>query len=460
MFDKKDIAICKGLKNQQTHRNGVIQAVRNKDNSLSFVFKKRIQGTKRNPLGLLIAKYPSGTDVNLKHINETALNWTHMCEEGKHPKEFNAYQKELEEQHDKIEKKLLEDKERTFGWVFNKYNERKKDNGQNTESTLKDRIKSINTICPDWMGVAFTSINYEVVYDRFNQHASQRNYRGSKGSRGASNTWARYMKAIWTNAIKFKYVDDNPFILLEEEMGGFQSGEEEYNYLLPSETSTIMDTMQDVSGFYDLRYGREVQLWACVLLLLTGLRLNEVLSLKWSNVYLKAPIPHFIFPLGTRKQKTILYAVPIILMMKHVFKNMNRHKKNDYVFPSYKVKDSHIKDIDYGLEELEPASLKGESNIVMGDIKRVESFTAKTLRRTWTQVGVKLGYDLNILNYITGRSSSLKSSTAIGSYMTASLETAVPYFENIIMTLTEGSEDLENMMTDNEDKNIEATPTF
>ena len=144
MFDKKDIAICKGLKNQQTHRNGVIQAVRNKDNSLSFVFKKRIQGTKRNPLGLLIAKYPSGTDVNLKHINETALNWTHMCEEGKHPKEFNAYQKELEEQHDKIEKKLLEDKERTFGWVFNKYNERKKDNGQNTESTLKDRIKSIN----------------------------------------------------------------------------------------------------------------------------------------------------------------------------------------------------------------------------------------------------------------------------------------------------------------------------
>ena len=69
-------------------------------------------------------------------------------------------------------------------------------------------------------------------------------------------------------------------------------------------------------------------------------------------------------------------------------------------------------------------------------------------------------YDLNILNYITGRSSSLKSSTAIGSYMTASLETAVPYFENIIMTLTEGSEDLENMMTDNEDKNIEATPTF
>ena len=106
------------------------------------------------------------------------------------------------------------------------------------------------------------------------------------------------------------------------------------------------------------------------------------------------------------------------------------------------------------MEELKPSSLKDDSNIVMGDIKRVESFTAKTLRRTWTQVGVKLGYDLNILNYITGRSTNLKSSTAIGSYMTASLETAVPYFEKIIMALTEGSEILENLMVENEDNSI------
>ena len=450
MFDKKDITICKALKHPSSHRNGVVQAIRNKDTSLSFVFKKRIKGSKRNPLGLLITKYTSDSAIDLNHINEVALNWTKICEEGKHPKEYHV---ELNDLSEAIAKEK-ENEARTFEWVFNKYNDRKLDSGQNTESTIKDRVKSINTICPDWLPVAFTSINYEQVYDRFNQHASQRNYRGSKGSRGATNTWARYMKAIWTNAIKFGYVKDNPFILLEEEMGGFQSGEEEYNYLLPSETSTIIDTMNDVSGYYNVRYGREVQLWACILLLLTGLRLNEVLSLKWSNVYLKAPIPHFIFPLGTRKQKKVLYAVPIVLMMEHVFKKMKKHKVNDYVFPSYKVKDSYIKDVDYGLEELKPSSLKGDSNIVMGDIKRVESFTAKTLRRTWTQIGVKLGYDLNILNYITGRSTNLKSSTAIGSYMTASLETAVPYFENIIMALTEGSQVLENMMIDNEDNSI------
>ena len=59
MFDKKDITICKALKHHESHRNGVIQAIRNKDSSLSFVFKKRIKGSKRNPLGLLITKYSS-----------------------------------------------------------------------------------------------------------------------------------------------------------------------------------------------------------------------------------------------------------------------------------------------------------------------------------------------------------------------------------------------------------------
>ena len=442
MLGKKDITICKGLKNKQTHRNGVIQALRNKDDSLSFVFKKRIKGTKRNPLGLLIAKYPSDTEVNLNYINTTALSWTRICELGQHPKEFQI----------KVDDKAVEDlieeenKQRTFEWIFNKYNQRKQDNGQNTESTLKDRIKSINTICPDWLGIPFTSISYSDIYDRFNQHATQRNYRGSKGSRGASNTWARYMKAIWTNAIKFKYVDDNPFILLEEEMGGFQSGEEQHNYLLPSETSAIIDNMRNVSKNYDIQYGRSTQLWACVLLLLTGLRLSEVLSLKWSNVYLKAEVPHFIFPLGTRKQRKIVYAVPIVNIMQNVFKAQNKVRVNDYVFPSYKNRESYIRDVDYALQILRPSTLDTSSNIVMGKIKRVESFTAKTLRRTWTQVGVSLGYDLTILNYITGRSSTLKSATAIGSYITPSLETAVPYYEKIVMTLTDGSDVLQEKM--------------
>ena len=450
MFASKDISISKSLKFPNSHRNGVIQAVRNKDSSLSFLFKKRIKGLKRHPLGLLITKYHADSEIDLNYINEVAVNWTRICEQGRHPKKYLV---ELEEKA-VVEQKQKENKERTFEWVFNKYNERKLDNGQNTESTIKDRVKSINTICPDWLPVAFASINYEKIYDRFNQHASQRNYRGSVGSRGASNTWARYMKAIWTNAIKFGYVKENPFVLLEEEMGGFQSGEEEYNYLLPSETSTIIDTMQDVAGYYNLKYGRETQLWACILLLLTGLRLNEVLSLKWQDVFLKAPIPHFVFPLGTRKQRKILYAVPIVLMMKNVFMAMEKVKKNEYVFPSYKNKDSHIKEVDYALKELKP-SFKADGNIVLGNIKRVETFTAKTLRRTWTQVGVILGYDLNILNYITGRSSKLKSSTAIGTYISSGLETSVPYFEKIIMALTEGSEVLENMMTDNEDKRIE-----
>ena len=193
-----------------------------------------------------------------------------------------------------------------------------------------------------------------------------------------------------------------------------------------------------------------------VLLLYTGLRLKEVIKLKWEHVFLPndmvkgnkhfntAVIPHFIFPKGSRKQKQIPYAVPIVWGMLEVFRQMMLVRTNEYVFKSAKIKSSHISTIDYALKRLRPPSLDDPklNTTGVGDALRIEKFTQVTLRRTWTNIGVSLGYDLNMLNFISGRSKSLKSSTSIKSYTSQSLQTAIPYFKNIIKELHNNDEEV------------------
>ena len=61
-----------------------------------------------------------------------------------------------------------------------------------------------------------------------------------------------------------------------------------------------------------------------------------------------------------------------------------------------------------------------------------EELSAITLRRTWTQIGLELGYDTNILNVLSGRSKNLGTKTALGSYTSANLKMAVSFYEQII----------------------------
>ena len=71
--------------------------------------------------------------------------------------------------------------------------------------------------------------------------------------------------------------------------------------------------------------------------------------------------------------------------------------------------------------------------LVIGIIISVlEELSTITLRRTWTQVGLDLGYDTNILNILSGRSKNLGTQTALGSYTSANLKIAVSFYEQII----------------------------
>ena len=67
-----------------------------------------------------------------------------------------------------------------------------------------------------------------------------------------------------------------------------------------------------------------------------------------------------------------------------------------------------------------------------GECESIKSKKFEELRRTWTQIGLELGYYTNILNVLSGRSKNLGTKTALGSYTSANLKMAVNFYEQII----------------------------
>ena len=120
--------------------------------------------------------------------------------------------------------------------------------------------------------------------------------------------------------------------------------------------------------------------------------------------------------------------------MKFIFERMQAVRRNEYVFPSRKINYCHYDRLDSAFKFLRPPQLDNPKINTTGLVneKRVEELSAITLRRTWTQIGLELGYDTNILNVLSGRSKNLGTKTALGSYTSANLKMAVSFYEQII----------------------------
>jgi len=497
----------------------------NYDTTVSLILRKKIKGNK-SPVSLLLGKIPIDNEEDMV---SKAMQYSKLCTEGIHPKKWEEEQARIEAEKEKKKKS----KEHTLGTILEQYNIAKLNLEQNVAATIRDRNNCIKSICGDWLDTPITKIDYEMIYNRFQDWSSQR------GSKGRAKTWGSYCQAIWEFAFRRRYISANIFKQLKDEVGGFTSNQETYNFLTPSECSYLYDkalqySEEDWQGEVDYS---QVKGWdtahfhnftekrmAMILLLLTGLRLNEVLKLKWEQVFLNKKffppniksnkallehdldnynvidddaIPHIFFDKGTRKQKKIQLAIPIVSAMEQVFyfmtryrqsycidengKKFNWHKKLDYdirrlknrspenikkyrhkknreyaalkkevspyVFPSNKNIGSHITDIDSALLECTPPTLNtSDNNIGVGKIKRVEKLTAKTLRRTFSQIGLYLKFDINTLEFITGRTATLKTTSAFGSYVSNHLQQSIEPYEKIIMAILNNSDYLEDVV--------------
>jgi integrase len=77
---------------------------------------------------------------------------------------------------------------------------------------------------------------------------------------------------------------------------------------------------------------------AIKLLIYTGCRKNEVLSIKWEDVYLEESYFHL------KDSKAGKRDVPLNEISKKILLETHRHRDNPYVFPSVRLKNNHIKD--------------------------------------------------------------------------------------------------------------------
>ena len=393
-----------------------LKAIRIPSGKTVFRIQKRIKTSYcSSPFNGTIGSFP---EMSIKEAELEALRICALCDKGIHPREY-------EREKTNIELSLIKEKKRqvqTLGEVLEKYVSNKRLQQQNNENYIKERDNCLKAICSDWFNESIVNISFPEVEERFNKVAY------TKGTLGRAKSWARYMKAIFEWAKQRNYIDNNPFTRLKAEVKTFQSGTRENNYLLPEEAKYIYDKVKHSNKI-------NVGHYAIALLLTTGLRKSEALTLKWSNVFISdVDTPYFLFDLGTRKQKHIKYAVPIVPKMKFIFDRMQTVRRNEYVFPSRKINYCHYDRLDSAFRFLRPPQLDNPKINTTGLVneKRVEQLSAITLRRTWTQIGLELGYDTNILNVLSGRSKNLGTKTALGSYTSANLIMAVRFYKQII----------------------------
>ena len=307
-----------GLSAKRLARNGKI----------AFRWHKRIRNSKDYPTYTL--GYYSGGSLN--DIRMIALSYNSKADEGINPRDFYE---NLERQKSRSSKTLRE--------VLKEYERRKFED--NTDSTRKERNGQINSMWGDYLDRPISDLNISSVDNRFQEWKSQR------GAEVSARNGSRHLNALLNHAKKFKYIDDNPFDQLPE-LKIFKHERYRNIYLLPVENVTLLEGLIDLAddskmGIEKLKMSSKYKKsWSSgyslvgyrviELLLYSGMRVNEIKSLKWDQVKLEGntdwdkDIPYFELNLSKQKQR---FAIPITKSMMNLFKFL-KSKNYDprYVF--------------------------------------------------------------------------------------------------------------------------------
>jgi integrase len=175
--------------------------------------------------------------------------------------------------------------------------------------TVSDMRKAFNQVFPDWMGKPITRITPAMVAQRHHEH-------GEQHSKARANLGMRYLRALFNFAVS-KYKDDegraliaeNPVKALSETRAWYRV-DRRSTLIKPHEIKPWFGAVlnlpsRDIGDYF-------------VTLLLTGLRRDEALNLKWSEIDLKARTLTVLDPKNRRD-----HTLP---MGDHLFAIMTRRK--------------------------------------------------------------------------------------------------------------------------------------
>ena len=356
------------------------------------------------------------------HLNRAILNaqakathYASLMSEGIDPRD--------KEKADKLDKLR---KEKTLGELLKDYeHSRIAFNRGNAKKTMSDRRGTLEIIYGIWFDRPVTSITREELMEKYYEYNSGQNDKQPQAKKGV-----RYLRSVLNFGINtLKVLKENPCDVFKN-LISMKSNMDNTQFLKPSETvklcrflDALLDTYgKDKNGLlkeYNLdkkaisQY--ELQSYNAIkLMLYSGLRLNEVLKLRWKDVYLEATElnegAYFETVIENRKQGTA-FGVPIIAEMREVFSrqkmlqsmvsgddmyeiinNNEPPKLMEYVFPSPKT-DKHMTKVVDAFKYL---------NQLMPDLISASKLGANQLRHTFATLAYNVGYSMTDIDIMTG----------------------------------------------------------
>ena len=391
-------------------------------------------------------------EIGIDEAEDTARLYRKLIDGGVHPRDYEAEQAEncRKEEAEKIAKSM------TLRDLLADYEKSRELFGrENAPSTIQRRRNATNLIWAEYMDQPISAITKQVVLDKIDEWSSQRFWRGRRGSRGAVHTSCAEMSAMYNYAKTMDRIDQNPFDIRKNRATKRDRKENRtpIYYLLIDECKDLFgwidkfqsplenkELLERIFGSREytatVRRQRQIQYDAIALTLLTGLRLAEVLSLKWGQIYLEpdtwgtAKGPWFEF---TKSKQDEPMGVPITRQMMPYFQNCLTRKEahnpdeprpnyKDYLFPSLRT-DEPITTTRVAYAQL---------NEVMPKLAKAPKMTAQVLRKTFATTAYSLGYGFEQIGLYTGHTSYIYNpNVAMDAYVARQADAHREGFETI-----------------------------
>jgi integrase len=412
----------------------------NATGSISFLVMRKVKGNPVPKSYKVGQAFKDDPNLNKAILNAQAkaTQYATLMSEGIDPRE-----------EEKLVAEDLVKKQRTLGELLTIYeHSRHSFKVGNAHGTMLDRRNTLENVYGDWFNKPINSITKEGLLNRYYEWSSGQNPKTSQAKKSV-----RYLRSLFNHAINIlDLLDKNPCDVFKGQIS-MKSNTDKSQYLLPSETINMLRNINALINTYgkdteglleelklDVRAISKYELQtynAIKLMLYSGLRLNEVLQLRWKDIHIDGtelnPNPFFQVVIENRKQKTP-FGVPIIKEMKEVFShqkmiqsvlevgaieddkyltNINvKYKKlfrhSEFVFPSNKS-NSNMKKVNIGF---------GYLNQLMPDLISASKIGANQLRHTFATLAHSVGYPMSEIHSMTGHgivgSSNLATEVYVG----------------------------------------------
>ena len=354
-----------------TSGNGFV-AKANSNGTISFMVRKKFKGSRVlfSRTILHVSKHDTHIGDALTNSTKVAMDWIHSLSQGIDPLQ-DIKQKQLEHEQQVTS---LEDLLKSYEESRHSY-----DVG-NAPKTMRDRRNTLTNVFGDWLDKPITYID----------KISMKNKMDTK----------QYLKPSETKTM-LRYI--NGFI-------SYQGG------------STIAEygLAKDAESEFSLQSYNAIKL-----MLYSGLRLSEVLTLKWNNVYLEGtefnsnpyfevmklkqqepfgiPITEHMVAIFDRQK--MVQTVKVVNPMKAV---METKSKSEYVFPSPTRANAPMTSARDAFDNL---------NIIMPRLINAKKIGANQLRHTFATMAFSVGYAMSEIDALTGHGITGRSNVATDAYV-------------------------------------------